>query len=73
MCKKIKTGGKSIKHRKEKTMKKHEIIATALAALVTTAANIVMIRNAVTTIKSIKAQGHVCEPCEEKEEEKEEA
>ena len=56
-------------------MKKHEIIATALAAVVTTAANIVIIRNAVTTIKSIKAQGHVCEetPCEEKEEEKEEA
>ena len=51
-------------------MKKHEIIATALAAVVTSVYNIVIIRNAVTTIKSIKAQGHVCE---EKEEEKEEA
>ena len=59
-------------------MKKHEIAATVIAALVTSVYNIVMIRNAVTTIKSIKAQGHVCEetpcePCEEKEEEKEEA
>ena len=66
-CKKIKTGGKSIKHRKEKTMKKHEIIATALAALVTTAANIVIIRNAVTNVKAI-----IEEVKEEAEEEKKE-
>ena len=48
-------------------MKKHEIIATALAALVTTAANIVMIRNAVTNVKAI-----IEEVKEEAEEEKKE-
>ena len=48
-------------------MKKHEIIATALAAVVTTAYNIVIIRNAVTNVKAI-----IEEVKEEAEEEKKE-
>ena len=66
-CKKIKTGGKSIKHRKEKTMKKHEIIATALAAVVASVYNIIIISHALSTAKEI-----IEEVKEETEEEKKE-
>ena len=54
MCKKIKTGGKSIKHRKEKTMKKCEIIATALAAV----AGCLFVGGVVKSIKSRNDDGN---------------
>ena len=54
-------------------MKTHEIVATILAAAVTSVANIIILKNAVISVKVIKEL--VCDPCEEKKEEevKEEA
>ena len=53
-------------------MKKHEIAATIIAAVVTTAANALMLRNALTSVKALKE--HVRDSKEEvKEEAKEEA
>ena len=54
-------------------MKKHEIAATIVAAVVTTAANALLIRNALTSVKALKEQRkHACEAVES-DEEKEEA